>query len=155
LIDPLIGPADVFTVNQAWGTGDAANHGTGLAGISGYGDLQAALAASGTVEASHRLESVKLVPHDGAGSGGALHHARMFIDAVTAPEARFGLRKRVFSSATRLLTTATLGGHLRGLQPSTRWHPTTAAKASFPASSCFRPETPKERSGPTTRTACR
>lgn len=99
LIDPLLGPADAFTVNEAWGTDDAANHGTGLAGLAGYGDLHAALAAGGTVEASHRLESVKLVPHAGAGSAGVLHHARMFIDAVTAPEARSGLRKRVFSSA--------------------------------------------------------
>jgi hypothetical protein len=99
LIDPLIGPNDVFTVNAAWGTDDAANHGTGLAGVAGYGDLHTALAAGGTIDASHRLESVKLVPHHGAGGAGAVHHARLFIDAVTAPEARFGLRKRVFSSA--------------------------------------------------------
>lgn len=99
LIDPLIGSNDVFTVNAAWGTDDAANHGTGLAGVASYGDLHAALAAGGAIDASHRLESVKLVPYRGAGGAGALHHARMFIDAVTAPEARFGLRKRVFSSA--------------------------------------------------------
>ena len=99
LIDPLIGPNDVFTVNAAWGTDDTANHGTGLAGVASYGDLHAALAAGGTIDASHRLESVKLVPYHGAGGTGAVHHARMFIDAVTAPEARFGLRKRVFSSA--------------------------------------------------------
>ncbi len=99
LLDPLIGPDDLHTVNVAWGTNDVANHGTGLAGVAAYGDLFAAVAARGPVEVTHRLESVKLTPHHGVNGGGDKHHARLFIDAVTAPEARFGLRKRVFSSA--------------------------------------------------------
>lgn len=99
LIEPLIAPDDLFTVNAAWGTDDTANHGTGLAGIAGYGDLYAALASNDPITIDHRLESVKLTPHQGANAGDDKHHASLFIDAVTTPEARFGQRKRVFSSA--------------------------------------------------------
>ena len=99
LLDPLIGLNDLHTVNAAWGTNDGVNHGTGLAGVAAYGDLYAALASQGPIEITHRLESVKLTPHYGANGGNDKHHARLFIDAVTTPEARFGQRKRVFSSA--------------------------------------------------------
>ncbi len=96
LLDPLLDPTDLHTVNTAWGTNDTANHGTGLVG---YGDLHAALASSGPIAVSHRIESVKLTPNQGANAGDDKHHARLFLDGVTTPEARFGQRRRVFSSA--------------------------------------------------------
>jgi hypothetical protein len=99
LLQPLIDPADLHTVNAAWGTDDIANHGTGLAGLVGYGDLHAALASAGPIAVSHRIESVKLTPNQGANVGDDKHHARLFLDGVTTPEAQFGQRKRVFSSA--------------------------------------------------------
>ena len=99
LLDPLIEPADLHTVNAAWGTDDTANHGTGLAGLVGYGDLHAALASDGPILILHRIESVKLTPNQGANVGDDKHHARLFLDGVTLPETYFGQRKRVFSSA--------------------------------------------------------
>jgi hypothetical protein len=99
LLQPLMDPADLHTVNAAWGKDDMANHGTGLAGLVGYGDLHAALASNGPIAVSHRIESVKLTPNQGANFGDDKHHARLFLDGVTTPEARFGQRRRVFSSA--------------------------------------------------------
>lgn len=99
LLDPFIDPADLHTVNAAWGVNDTANHGTGLAGLVGYGDLHQALAANGPIAVSHRIESVKLTPNQGANVGDDKHHARLFLDGVTTPEAQFGQRRRVFSSA--------------------------------------------------------
>lgn len=99
LLQPLMDPADLHTVNAAWGTDDTANHGTGLAGLVGYGDLHAALASNGPIAVSHRIESVKLTPNQGANVGDDKHHARLFLDGVTTPEAQFGQRRRVFSSA--------------------------------------------------------
>ena len=69
LLEPLIDPADLHTVNAAWGTDDMANHGTGLAGLVGYGDLHAALASNGPIAVSHRIESIKLTPNHGANAG--------------------------------------------------------------------------------------
>lgn len=99
LLDPLIEPADLHTVNAAWGTDDTANHGTGLAGLVGYGDLHTALASNDPIAVSHRIESVKLTPNQGANVGDDKHHARLFLDGVTLPETYFAQRKRVFSSA--------------------------------------------------------
>jgi hypothetical protein len=99
LLEPLMDAADLHTVNLAWGADDMANHGTGLAGLVAYGDLHAALASTGPIAVSHRIESVKLTPNHGANVGDDKHHARLFLDGVTTPEARFGQRRRVFSSA--------------------------------------------------------
>lgn len=99
LLAPLMDQTDVHTVNAAWGAHDQANHGTGLAGLVAYGDLHEHLASNEPVQIGHRLESVKLTPNQGANAGDDKHHARLFIDAVTLPEAHFGERKRVFTSA--------------------------------------------------------
>jgi len=99
LLDQVIAPADLYTVDPAWGTDDTENHGTGLAGLVAYGDLYAALASSGPIVVGHRLESVKLTPHHGANPGDDKHHAYLFSQGVTRPETNFGQRRRVFSSA--------------------------------------------------------
>ena len=99
LLDPLIAPADLHTVDDAWGTNDTANHGTGLAGLAAYGDLHVMLASNGPVIVQHRLESVKLTPNQGANASSDKHQAFLFLKGVTLPETYFGQRKRVFSSA--------------------------------------------------------
>lgn len=99
LLDPLIAPDDLHTVDENWGTNDTANHGTGLAGLTAYGDLYAALASNGPIVVGHRVESVKITPNQGANAGDDKHHARLFLDGVNLPETYFGLRKRVYSSA--------------------------------------------------------
>jgi hypothetical protein len=99
LLAPVMAASDQHTVNVNWGTNDTANHGTGLAGLAAYGDLAGHLGSQGQVGLTHRLESVKLTPHQGANSGDDKHHARLFLDAVTLPEAYNGARKRVFTTA--------------------------------------------------------
>lgn len=99
LLAPVMASTDLHTVQVAWGVNDTANHGTGLAGLAAYGDLAGHLGSQGQVELKHRLESVKMTPHQGANSGDDKHHARLFLDGVTLPEAHNGPRKRVFTSA--------------------------------------------------------
>ena len=83
LLEPLMAPTDLHTVNPGWGVHDAANHGTGLAGLAAFGDLHEHLASNVPVQIGYRLESVKLTPNQGANAEDEKHHARLFIDAVT------------------------------------------------------------------------
>lgn len=99
LLAPLIDTADLHAVEPAWGVDDQANHGTGLAGLAAYGDLTEALSSSGTVTVPHRLESVKLVPSEGANVGDARHHAYLFMEGVARPEISAPDRLRLFTSA--------------------------------------------------------
>jgi len=99
LLAPLMEPADMHTVEPAWGVDDTANHGTGQAGLSGYGDLIEALASNLPIEIPHRLESVKLISRDGANNGDARHHAYLFTEGVVRPEVAAPNRPRVFASA--------------------------------------------------------
>lgn len=99
LLDPLMHTADLHSVEPAWGVNDAANHGTGIAGLAGYGDLTEALAGTGPIEVLHRLESVKLITNGGANHGNAQHHAYLFAEGVARPEVAAPNRHRVFTSA--------------------------------------------------------
>jgi len=99
LIAPLMSNNDLHTVNPAWGVDDTANHGSGLAGLAAFGDLIETLASNGPVHLSHRLESVKLTPEQGANQGDAEHHGYLFAEAVSRPEISAPTRLRVFTSA--------------------------------------------------------
>lgn len=99
LLAPFLASTDLHTVNPAWGTDDTANHGSGLAGLVAFGDLSDALATSAQVVVSHRLESVKLTPEQGANDGDAKHHGYLFAEAVARPEVAAPARPRVFTSA--------------------------------------------------------
>lgn len=99
LLAPLLDVSDLHTVNPAWGTDDQANHGTGLAGLAGFGDLIEPLASQSPIAVPHRLESVKLISVDGGNEGDAKHHAYLFGEAVSRPEISAPDRPRVFTSA--------------------------------------------------------
>jgi len=99
LLEPLLATVDLHTVEPAWGVHDQANHGTGLAGISAYGDLTDALAAASPIQIDHLLESVKLLPNQGGNPGDARLHADIYGDAISQPEVTFPHRHRVFSCA--------------------------------------------------------
>ncbi|HDD9398986.1 TPA: S8 family peptidase [Escherichia coli] len=99
LLTPVLEEQDMYTVNEAWGTNDTVNHGTGLAGIAVYGDMFNIMTSEDVIDIGHRLESVKLTPNHGGNVGDAKQHAYLFSSAVTRPEIHNGHRKRVFSSA--------------------------------------------------------
>lgn len=99
LLEPLMETADLHTVEPAWGVDDQADHGTGLAGLAAYGDLTDVLSSSDAISVPYRLESVKLVPEDGANEGDARHHAYLFMEGVARPEISAPGRARVFTSA--------------------------------------------------------
>lgn len=99
LLAPLIETADLHTVQPAWGVDDVANHGTGLAGLAAFGDISEVLASAAPSQVGHRLESVKLIPHEGANEGNARHHAYLFTEGVARPEVSAPERPRVFTSA--------------------------------------------------------
>lgn len=99
LLAPLIETADLHTVEPAWGVDDRENHGTGLAGLAAFGDLTEVLASSAPVKIGHRIESVKLTPHEGANEGDDKHHAYLFVEGVARPEVAAPNRPRVFTSA--------------------------------------------------------
>lgn len=99
LLAQLLDSTDIHTVEPAWGADDQANHGTGLAGLVGYGDLVEALASTAPISVPHRIESVKIILGEGANEGDAKLHAYLFGEAVSRPEIAAPDRRRVFSSA--------------------------------------------------------
>ena len=123
LLAPLMASDDLHTVFPAWGTNDDENHGTGLAGLAAYGDLSDVLVSAAPVVVTHRLESSKLTPTQGANEGDAKHHGYLFAEAVSRPEISAPTRPRVFTSA---VTSA--DGRDRG-RPSA-WSSTVDALAS-------------------------
>lgn len=99
LLSPFLDHDDLHTVDPAWGLDDTANHGSGLAGLVAFGDLSNALATDNPIVGSHRLESVKLTPEQGANDGDSKHHGYLFSEAVGRPEVSAPTRSRVFTSA--------------------------------------------------------
>lgn len=69
---PLLTPAllenGLHAVEMFWGTQDNPlnrGHGTEMAGLVVYNDLQAALESQGDIEVRHKIESVKILPRNG------------------------------------------------------------------------------------------
>lgn len=71
-------------------------HGTAMAGIALYGDLETLLASSGKVSLRHRLESVRMMAADGEATHGPLDWGTATADAVTYPETTQSGRRRAF-----------------------------------------------------------
>lgn len=70
LLEPILSDEDSLTVENAWGTDDQTEiapqgHGTLMAGLVGYGDLQTAFEATDSVLITHKLCSVKILPRRG------------------------------------------------------------------------------------------
>lgn len=101
LIALALAEEDQFTVEAAWGAGDSphwSGHGTAMAGGVLYPDLEASLASTGDVELTHRLETVKILPHDGTGNDRRLYGA-ITEASVEQVEAANPERRRVFCMA--------------------------------------------------------
>ena len=96
LLAHALAATDLHTVEPAWGTDDAHGHGTEMAGLALAGNLTEQLGSRDPIEVGHRLESVKLLPHDGAGGNDSRHHGLLTIEAVSRPEVTAPARPRVF-----------------------------------------------------------
>lgn len=65
LLNPLIDDANTLTVDNFWGTDDhepRAGHGTLMAGLAGYGQMESLLLSQNKVQLTHKLCSVKIIP---------------------------------------------------------------------------------------------
>ena len=62
LLSPSLSESDCQAFDLSWGKADHYGHGTLMAGVVVFGDLREALASSGPVTLTHRLESVKVLP---------------------------------------------------------------------------------------------
>lgn len=99
LIKTALSDSDMHTVEPAWLTNDYAGHGTQMAGLSIFGDLTELLDSNFPIKINHLIESVKLLPEDGANKGDAYHHAYLTAEAVAHPEIKAPFRPRVFGLA--------------------------------------------------------
>ena len=99
LLAPALAVDDLHTIEPAWGSDDIDGHGTQMAGLALAGNLTELLEGSGPIEFDHRLESVKLLPNDGAGGTDYRHHGVLTIEAVSRPEVNAPSRLRVFGMA--------------------------------------------------------
>lgn len=99
LLAAAIDEADLHSVQPGWGLQDDDGHGTGMAGLALVGNLSTHLVSNDPIQVGHRLESVKLIPEDGANGGDPQHHGYLTIEAVARPEITAPQRSRVFSMA--------------------------------------------------------
>jgi hypothetical protein len=71
LLQPILANGDCLTIDPTWGTADVSaisgfgGHGTLMAGIAAFGDLQLAMEGQGAIPIRHRLCAVKLIPRVG------------------------------------------------------------------------------------------
>lgn len=65
LLQPILEDSNTLTVNPVWGTNDhedRSGHGTLMAGVAGYGELERVLSTRSDVALTHKLCSVKILP---------------------------------------------------------------------------------------------
>ena len=62
LLSSVLATPDCQTVDSAWGEHDHDGHGTMMAGITAYGELEKCLSTTETITLNHQLESVKILP---------------------------------------------------------------------------------------------
>jgi len=65
LLEPVLQTRDCHTTRTEWGIDDRNGHGTRMAGIAAFGDLQDALASGHIIRVTHVLESVKILQQPG------------------------------------------------------------------------------------------
>ena len=99
LLEPALGVDDVHTVDPTWGADDGNGHGTAMAGLALAGNLVEHLATTEKIHFPLRLESVKLLPFDGANGGNPVLHGHITSEAVSRPEVQAPERSRVFGMA--------------------------------------------------------
>jgi hypothetical protein len=97
LLSPSLNEADLHTIIGTSGTDvSPSGHGTSMAGIALFGDLDAALQNGDPVRLRHRLESVRMAPSPEESSLDPLDYGSATVQAVALPEIA-ARRPRVFA----------------------------------------------------------
>lgn len=99
LLAPFVASADLHTVEPGWGTNDTQGHGTEMAGLALFGDLEPLLTSNEPLVLNHGLESVKLLNRNHGNRGNGRLHGELTTQAVVRPEISKPHRPRVFSMA--------------------------------------------------------
>lgn len=86
LLSPIIDDTNCLTVDPSWRTHDSKGHGTLMAGLVGYGNLQNELESRNAVLVTHKLCSVKILPN--VGQSEKEHWGDITEQAVYRAEAR-------------------------------------------------------------------
>lgn len=97
LLSDALAEEDMHKIDPAWLDADETGHGTEMAGLALYGELEDLLAGDMPVSLTHRLESVKLLRHSGDNEG--KHYGHVTLEACARSELAAPDRTRVFSMA--------------------------------------------------------
>lgn len=95
LLKPFTDINSQMTITPDADPTDKNGHGTGMAGLAMWGDLTDALATSNKFDIGHRLESVKVLNHNGDNADKPL--GLVTSDAVSEVENIYAARNRIFS----------------------------------------------------------
>ena len=98
LLKDILSSTHVQSVNVNWGVDDREGHGTEMAGLCEYFDLEPILSHNKAVTINHKLESVKLLQRSGEGYDPDLYGA-VTASAVSMAEIANPQAKRVFCMA--------------------------------------------------------
>lgn len=97
LLEIALDEEHLLTTDPAWSPADRKGHGTEMAGLALYGCLTAVLGSDEPMVLGHRLESVKLLPDDGANN--PEHYGAITAEAVARAEVQSPTRNRAICMA--------------------------------------------------------
>ena len=97
LIEPVLYDEDRHTYHPDWGIDDLEGHGTLMAGLATFGDLEKHLSHNLPVIVAHRLESVKILPTNGENDPDL--YGEITIQAVSLAEIQAPQRNRIIVMA--------------------------------------------------------
>lgn len=97
LIGPILNDKDCMSYDSTWGVNDTREHGTLMAGLCGYGDIQALLEIPDEIIINHILESVKILPP--TGDNEAKHDGYITIQSVSRAEIENSQYNRIICMA--------------------------------------------------------
>ncbi len=109
LLSPVLSDSDCLAVKTEWGTHDHHGHGTLMAGIAVYNNLQELLENSENITLYHKLESVKLRPPDDKEPNPKELWGYLTLQAISLAEINSPERKRIICSAVTALDTRDRG----------------------------------------------
>lgn len=99
LLSPVLNQNDCQTVIQEWGCHDHHNHGTLMAGLAAYGNLQNKLISNESFHFEHCLESVKILPPNNHEENKIQNWGYITSQAVSLAEIQAPKRSRIICMA--------------------------------------------------------